>query len=86
MTRDESACVYSHCADAVFMFIVSIFMLSDCAHVCVHIVSMFECSHCVHFCVFTNLHDGESISNHSSHTGHRFLSIGEDDIFGWPQF
>ena len=33
------------------------------------------CSHCVHVCVFTSLHYGESISNHSSHTGHRFLSI-----------
>ena len=39
------------------------------------------CSHCVHVCVFTSLHYGESISNHSSHTGHRFLSIGGDDIF-----
>ena len=55
----------SHCADVMFMFIVSIFV----------------CSHCVHVCVFTSLHYGESISNHSSHTGHRFLSIGEDDIF-----
>ena len=58
-------------------------------HVCVHIVLMLcPCLLCPFVCPCLCVHKpplGESISNHSSHTGHHFLSIGEDDIFGWPQ-